>query len=237
MRIRTVKPSLFLHDGLFDAEKETKLPLRLAFIGLFCACDRAGRFKWQPRPLGASILPYDAIEFSRVLDALTTRGFLVKYRVNDEWFGCIPSWSRHQFVNPRETASDIPDVAERQDDGRVPDACLTREDASRKEGKGREGVGKGKEGAVEDALVLPFQSAQFIAAWETFNQHRAEKKQKPTPTAQKLALKKLAGMGEARAIAALDHSTANNWTGVFEPTVNGKPVQEPPPERIPDNLR
>jgi hypothetical protein len=44
-RIRTVKPELFQHGDLFDAEVESGFPLRLAFIGLFTCCDREGRFK------------------------------------------------------------------------------------------------------------------------------------------------------------------------------------------------
>lgn len=33
-RIRTIKPEFFLHDELFELEKETGLPVRLTFIGL-----------------------------------------------------------------------------------------------------------------------------------------------------------------------------------------------------------
>ncbi|MFT3741111.1 MAG: Cro/CI family transcriptional regulator [Gammaproteobacteria bacterium] len=58
-RIRTVKPQLFKHDELYDAEQIYQLPLRLAFIGLFTCCDRDGRFKWKPKPLKSDILPYD----------------------------------------------------------------------------------------------------------------------------------------------------------------------------------
>ena len=69
MRIRTVKPEFFTHEGLFELEKETGLPIRVAFAGLWCAADREGRFKWEPRRLGVQILPYDQVDFSRVLDA------------------------------------------------------------------------------------------------------------------------------------------------------------------------
>ncbi len=83
MRIRTIKPEFFHHEGLFEAEMETKLPLRVAFAGLWCIADREGRFKWEPRRIGVQVLPYDGVDFSRVLDALTTRGFVLKYRVGD----------------------------------------------------------------------------------------------------------------------------------------------------------
>src|SRR5580658_8914126 len=101
-RIRTVKPELFNHEGLFEAEQHYQLPLRLAFIALFTCCDREGRFRWQPRRLKLDILPYDNVDISRVLDALVTRGFIVKYEHQGEFYGCIPSWSRHQHINHRE---------------------------------------------------------------------------------------------------------------------------------------
>lgn len=144
MRIRTVKPEFFTHAGLFDAEQETKLPLRVGFVGLWCACDREGRFKWEPCRLGVMILPYDGLEFSRVLDALVTRGFVVKYRVEGSWFGAVISFKAHQVINNRESASVLPDVSEAeeviQSDNthapRVNDACSTPLMHAPAEGKG-----------------------------------------------------------------------------------------------------
>ena len=98
-RIRTVKPELFKHEELFELEEQTGLPIRIAFVGLFTCCDREGRFKWRPRALKLDVLPYDMVDFSRVLDALTTRGFVVKYEVDGEVFGEIPSFKRHQTIN------------------------------------------------------------------------------------------------------------------------------------------
>lgn len=109
-RIRTVKPELFNHEGLFDAEISYQLPLRLAFIALFTCCDREGRFRWQPRRLKLDILPYDDIDVSRVLDALVTRGFIKKYEYQGETYGCIPSWPRHQHINHREAESNLPSI-------------------------------------------------------------------------------------------------------------------------------
>ena len=132
MRIRSIKPEFFMHDGLYELETEKSLPLRLAFIGLWCASDREGRFQWEPRRLGASILPYDrSIEFSHVLDALLSRGFIVKYRVNGAWYGWIPTWKKHQIINNKERASVLPaiDTAEEIIDTRperVINASVTR---------------------------------------------------------------------------------------------------------------
>jgi len=219
MRIRTIKPEFFNHEGIYDAEHETKLPLRLAFIGLWCVADREGRFKWEPRRLKVKILPYDSIDFSRVLDALNTRGFIVKYASESETFGCIPSFNRHQVINNRERPSELPDPYECY----VCDASATRvardEHAGKEEGKGREGnkEGKGKEQGTSHDYALPFDSADFAIFWQNWNQHLIEKKKPLKPTARKQQLAMLKDIGEARAIAALKHSMANNWQGIFEP--------------------
>jgi hypothetical protein len=142
MRIRTIKPEFYLHEGLYELEIETLLPIRVAFSGLWCAADREGRFKWEPRKLGIQILPYDGIEFSRVLDALWTRGFVLKYASETSEFGFIPSFPRHQVINNRERPSELPEPLSFIEF----DACLTRDPrvthAGKAEGKGREGKGK-----------------------------------------------------------------------------------------------
>jgi hypothetical protein len=156
MRIRTIKPEFFHHEGLFEAEAETKLPLRVAFAGLWCIADREGRFKWEPRRIGVQVLPYDGVDFSRVLDALATRAFVLKYRVDDACFGWIPSFLKHQVINNRESQSILPDpegnIEKTPINTEEIDACPTRaprdDHAGQGEGKGREG----KEGAVTREL-------------------------------------------------------------------------------------
>lgn len=181
MRIRTIKPEFFLHDGLFDLEHETSLPIRVAFVGLWCAADREGRFRWEPRRLGATIIPYDGVDFSRVLDALATRGFVVRYASDGIEFGCIPTFSRHQVVNNRETPSTIPpppdlnEIAGLTRASRVDDACLTRHDLDKGE---REGEGEGER---ERSSKLPpkpphacaQESGRITASeWDPLQEHR-----------------------------------------------------------------
>ena len=107
-RIRTIKPEFFRHEALFEAEQNTGLPLRVAYAGLFTAADREGRFKWSPRNLKLDCLPCDEVDFAAVLDALLTVGFIVKYQIDGETYGAIPSWSAHQHINMKEKESDIP---------------------------------------------------------------------------------------------------------------------------------
>ena len=122
LRIRSVKPDLFQHEELYDAEKNSKLPLRLVFIGLFTCCDRAGRFHWRVRQLKRAILPYDDCNMAEILETLVFFEYIVKYKVNGKPYGYIPSWSRNQRITgARESASYLPDPMEGEVIKAIPD--------------------------------------------------------------------------------------------------------------------
>jgi hypothetical protein len=197
MRIRTVKPELFTHTKLADLEHSTGLPVRLSFIGLLCAADREGRFKWDARRLGIQILPYDQINFGAILDALVDWEFVVKYDVDGKEYGCIPSFPRHQVINTREQESSLPPFDSQPD-------LFPTTNAVKAESK------------KEKEIAMPFESVEFSNAWERWNDHRTEKKKKLTPSTSSMQLKKLESVGEARAIKMIDYSIENGWLGLFE---------------------
>lgn len=169
-RIRTVKPELFRHGGLYDLECETGLPIRLAFIGLFTSCDRNGRFKWKPRELKLDCLPHDNIEFSRVLDALLSRGFILKYENSGVVYGCIPTFTVHQVINNKEKPTDAPcpysdgsQIIDFNDnftrEPRDVNACqsppeLEQGERKGKERKGREGKGREICQQADDVVII-----------------------------------------------------------------------------------
>lgn len=104
-RIRTVKPEFFTHFDLFKAEKESLMPLRLSFQGLWLCADKEGRFKWQPAQLKLQILPYDNFDFYQILEALVFYKFILKYRVEEKLYGCIPSFKDHQRITGSEATA------------------------------------------------------------------------------------------------------------------------------------
>ncbi len=197
-RIRTVKPQLFKHEVLFQTEQETQLPLRLAFIGLFGACNRWGCFRWQAQRLKSDILPYDAVDFEAVLQALVEAGFIGQYAYENELYGCIPSWSLHQVIGKLEPISPIPCLGEDGDiffEVRKPEPVEVKPeilpppvealseavqmtqvsseaDVRGREGKGWGGKGSGREG--EDlqhpvaATVVP--QVQPLSVWDATQQ-------------------------------------------------------------------
>jgi len=63
---------------------------------------------------------------------------------------------------------------------------------------------------------------QFRAAWGEWEQHKSECRNKLTPTAAKRLLAKLGDMGHDRAVAAIMHSIAQGWKGVYEPKGDDK---------------
>lgn len=122
-RIRSIKPEIHTDEELWDAEQETRLPLFRAFVGLWNYADREGRFEWRPRRLKAYILPHWEGDFSRVLDALTTRGWLVKYTCqtkksppqngapgdpSEKLYGAVRNFRKHQQINGKELPSSLP---------------------------------------------------------------------------------------------------------------------------------
>jgi hypothetical protein len=81
------------------------------------------------------------------------------------------------------------------------------------------GIGNGdlSEG-VKGEIPTELDTTEFRQAWGQWVKHRAEigKKLRPTSTQQQLS--RLKGFGHDRAIAAINHSIANGWQGIHEPT-------------------
>lgn len=135
-RIRTIKPEAFSDELLWDLEEETGLPIFRGFVGLWTQCDREGRFEWRPRALKAAVLPFWGGDFGALLEALAGAGRVARYTVDGREFGLVVNFTKHQVINNRELASDIPappgDTTTRPP--RVPHA-------DKAEGKGKEGKG------------------------------------------------------------------------------------------------
>ena len=71
---------------------------------------------------------------------------------------------------------------------------------------------------------LPFSSPEFGSAWSDWVQHRKEKRHSLTPTSIKQQFTELASIGEPRSIAAIRHSIAKGYLGIYEPSGTNKPA-------------
>ena len=129
-RIRTIKPEFFTSEDTCSLS-----PLaRLLYVGLWCEADREGRMVWAPRTFKRRYLPEDDCEIDAVCEELREAGLVVMY---GDTLAFIPTFSKHQHVNPREAASTLPapNDASGTRQARVIDAQVGREG---KEGEGKE---------------------------------------------------------------------------------------------------
>lgn len=172
-RIRSIKPGFFKDDRLFDAEKATGLPLRVAFAGLWTVADREGRFKWQPRVIKTDVLPYDDVDFEAVLVALCEIGKVQRYRVAGKEYGLVSGFKEHQTVNMKEAASVLPPPSEGEKapnshaEGAPTDELLCDHMPAREsmcghsmEGKGREGKERVLSAGADQSLFATPQSVK-----------------------------------------------------------------------------
>lgn len=133
-RIRTIKPEFFTSEDIVSLSPMA----RILYIALWCEADREGRLVWKPLTFKLRYLPADDCDIKALCNEIVERGLV---RLYGEGYAVIPAFGAHQHINPRESASQLPD----------PCASVTRaarvgtrkQRASDVQG-GREG--KGKEG-------------------------------------------------------------------------------------------
>jgi len=93
------------------------------------------------------------------------------------------------------------------------------------EGKGK---GKGKvrvkerEGNAEPTIPEALDTPEFMDAWARWGRYRTEKGGKFTPSTKEAQIKRLNLAGPSTAIAMIERSIQNGWTGLFE--LDGKNV-------------
>ena len=110
----------------------------------------------------------------------------------------------------------IPNPIPNSEENRAPPAatCGELESPSRKSNSTKRRPLTASDVALPPALDSP-EFRQALASWFT---HRAEIRRPVTETSAKQLIKQLASIGRGRAIAAIEHSVAQGWQGVFEPT-------------------
>jgi hypothetical protein len=79
-------------------------------------------------------------------------------------------------------------------------------------------------------LELPedLRTPELVAAWADWRKNRSQIGHKLTPIAAQQQIKSIREWGPERAVAALKHSIAGNYQGLFEPK---RPTPMPPPQR------
>ena len=144
-RIRTLKPEFFTSEDIVKLSAFA----RLLFQATWLEADREGRLEWKPKTLRIRYFPLDDVNITDLCQELTDAGLIVLY---GDGLAVIPTFTKHQRVNPRESASQLP----------APEPCQSRVDESNldlhvqvgREGKGREGKGKERNDLAPNGACL-----------------------------------------------------------------------------------
>ncbi|MDD2934726.1 MAG: hypothetical protein PHO76_12655 [Methylotenera sp.] len=155
-RIRTIKPEFFTSEDIVALSPFA----RLLFIAIWCEADRDGRLIWKPKTFKMRYLPADQLDINLLCEELVIGGLV---RLYGEGLAYIPTFLKHQHINPREAESKLPDhYASGTREPRVNVATMTR----REEGKGKEHIDNASN---FDAFwsAYPKKSAKIVAekAW------------------------------------------------------------------------
>jgi hypothetical protein len=103
-RIRTIKPEFFTSSDIVELT-----PLsRLFYISLWCEADREGRLNWNAKTLKMRYMPADDCNINEMAKELTDAKLLIIYEINGKTYAEIPSFTKHQVINNRESDSQIP---------------------------------------------------------------------------------------------------------------------------------
>ena len=131
-RIRTIKPEFFTSEDIVSLSPMA----RLLYIATWCEADREGRLVWKPKTFKLRYLPADNCDPDALADELVQAKLVVPYGAG---LAFIPSFTRHQHLNPRESASALPSPEELTR-GHASARVKSRIDAQGgREGKGKEG--------------------------------------------------------------------------------------------------
>ena len=104
MRARNIKPGFFKNELL----AELKFESRILFAGLWCLADRRGILEDRPKKIKAEIFPYDPkTDINEMLDALQSRGFIVRYTASQGPAIYLPTFSVHNNPHHREKENGI----------------------------------------------------------------------------------------------------------------------------------
>lgn len=226
MRIRSIKPEFWESESLGRVSREA----RLLFIGLFSCCDDVGRARASSRLLASRLFPYDDDAFKRLpgwIAELEKQGCIRIYVVDGESYLDLPKWANHQKID-KPSISKLPSF----DD--VREGSRGFENNSLGTGNGNREEEQGEDSAtvvvpdvlakplweVKFGLILPekLQTSECLATVETWLAYKAERKQGYKRIGLSEALKAWAKEFTAETFpAAVSHSIANNYQGIFAP--------------------
>jgi hypothetical protein len=220
----------FIDTDLFRKPfmRSLEAPYKALWIYLLCECDHAGI--WTVEMDIAQIRMGMKLDPAKAIEKLG--GAAVPIDGGKKWY--LPDFVEFQYgtlkADNRVHASVIALLSKHGIDPENKPLLSPFQGAKDKEKdkdmvKDKDFIQEGKERAHEPEIIPAGVSVELWDALKRWGQYRKEKGNKLTPTGRAALLKKCLAMGDARSLAAIDHSIAQGWTGMYEPKeqqTNGK---------------
>jgi hypothetical protein len=212
-------PNRILRDWT-ASEKLDKLSIgaEVFFTRLIMKADDYGLYYGNPKLLNSALFPLKEYDNSQVFKwamECVKAGIIHKYTVDDKDYIQILGFDQRlrlmksKFPAPPK----IEEFHERSNDGQMTDMCPHETKRNEVE---TEVENETETNALRATLPAIFFGEDVNAAWLEWEQYRKEKKQKLTPSTKKKQMQFLGGRAGPEAIAIINQSITNGWTGLFE---------------------
>lgn len=225
-------PNRIIREGYLasDAVNTLSAEEERFYFRLYLVVDDFGRFEARPELLRSRCYPLktDSIrtaDITRSLAACEKAGLVVVYQVDGRRYLQVEKFKQRtrttsKCPSPKDVTGNASQMSVKcQSNARLDDVVCG--DVVVVEGEC--GSRRAAAGIVEFPAAL--NTSAFTSAWVSWIQHRDEIRKKLTPLAIKKQFEQLEKLGVARAVAAINHSIANGYTGIYEPK-DQKPVSD-----------
>jgi hypothetical protein len=248
-------PNRIIRDGFVDSEAVNALSdwAHRIYSNLLVKCDDSGRFDGRAEILRSLLFPLGTgkrlEDFKRAIEEMTEQRLVIPYEFSGKPFLQVTRWQRCGNAETarypwsdgsyaiRYVERDSRDgtkswVATSLNDG-MPMASVSHPDGVSSESDTKtETETKTNEGRPSRSRLpvpnLPsdLNVPKLRTAWHDWQEHRAQMRKPITPKSAEKSFAQFVKWGIDRSVAAIEHSIAGGYQGIFEPSSNGKrPVQ------------
>lgn len=176
--------------------------------------NRSCRIKWDDQDFEligyARKINVSVPVFNQCIGLLTRIGYIVRCAGMLE----IPGWNDLQSNYAKALSEGYYNGTKKRLHSKS-QVSTTRGEESRREEKRVQTKAPVANAPVE-AIPEALNTEAFKVAWVKWHDHLKSKRKPATTHARELQLKKLAAMGETRAVSAILHSIEKNWQGIYE---------------------
>ena len=157
----------------------------------------------------------------RFLDVLETKQRIVTQKTSLTSIIAITNYDEYQGDSNTDGNTNGPPTVTRTDHGRTTNS--NADGPKKKEVKKEKKVEEGKEESSAPAVQVPSElnTKEFTRAWGEWTAYRAKKRNKLLPESWQKQIDRMAKYGAEASVAAIGHSIANGYQGVFPENFTG----------------